>query len=90
MYSKTTVITNPSGLHARPAAVFVKAASGFESAITIRRNEPGFEAKDAKSILLVMGLGLGSGTEIEISADGTDEQQAVEALIELVESGCGE
>lgn len=90
MYSRTTTINNPSGLHARPAAVFCKTASGFSSAVTVRRNEEGAEAKDAKSILMLMGLGLGCGTEIEIAADGADEQAAVDALVELVESGCGE
>lgn len=90
MYSKTTVINNPSGLHARPAAVFCKAASGFESKVTVRKNVEGAEPRDAKSILMLMALGLGSGTEIEIAADGSDEQAAVDALVELVESGCGE
>ncbi len=90
MYSKTVTITNPSGLHARPAAVFVKTASEFASTVLVRRAEDGTEGKDAKSILTLMGLGLGSGTEIEISAEGADEQEAVNALVELVESGCGE
>lgn len=90
MYSKITTINNPSGLHARPAAVFSKAASGFESKVTVRKNEDGAEARDAKSVLMLMALGLGAGTEIEIAAEGADEQAAVDALVELVESGCGE
>lgn len=90
MYSKVTTITNPSGLHARPAAVFVKAASDFASKITLRKNEDGAPERDAKSILMVMGMGLGSGSGVEISAEGADEQEAVDALVALIESGCGE
>lgn len=90
MYSKTVTIHNPSGLHARPAAVFAKAAAGFAANITVCRNEVGAEPRDAKSILMLMALGLGSGTEISISADGPDEHDAVDTLVELVESGCGE
>lgn len=90
MYSKTVTIHNPSGLHARPAAVFAKTAAGFTASITVRRNEPDAESRDAKSILMLMALGLSSGTEISISAVGPDEHDAVDALVGLVESGCGE
>ena len=90
MYSRITTINNPSGLHARPAAVFSKTASDFESKVTVRKNEEGTEARDAKSVLMLMALGLGAGTEVEIAAEGVDEQAAVDALVELVESGCGE
>ena len=90
MVSKTVTIKNPSGIHARPAAVFVQCASGFESAVTVRDVTKGGEAKDAKSILIVMSLGMVCGDEIEISAAGADEDAAVAALVALVESGCGE
>ena len=90
MISQTTKVVNPSGLHARPASVFVKCAISFESKITARNVSTDSEAKDAKSILAVMGLGMKKGHEIEICADGADEQEAVSALVQLVESGCGE
>ena len=48
------------------------------------------DPKDAKSILMVMGLGMACGCDVEIAADGADEQAAVDALVELIESGCGE
>lgn len=90
MYARTTVVSNASGLHARPAAVFAKTASGFESNVTVRKNEAGSQAQNARSILGLMALGLNCGAEIEIAASGVDEQTAVNALVELVESGCGE
>lgn len=88
MVSKTTVVKNPSGIHARPASLFVQEASKYESSITVAKM--GGDAKDAKSILMVMSMGLTCGCEIEIAADGTDEVAAVDALVALIESGCGE
>ena len=88
MVSKTTVVKNPSGIHARPASLFVQEASTYESSITV--GKVGEDAKDAKSILMVMSLGMACGCEIEIAADGADEAAAVDALVALIESGCGE
>lgn len=88
MVSKTTVVKNPSGIHARPASLFVQEASEYESSITV--GKVGGDAKDAKSILMVMSLGMACGCEIEIAADGADEAAAVDALVALIESGCGE
>ncbi len=88
MVSKTTVVKNPSGIHARPASLFVQEASKYESSITV--GKVGEDAKDAKSILMVMSLGMACGCEIEIAADGADEAAAVDALVALIESGCGE
>ena len=90
MHTRTTMITNPSGLHARPAAVFAQTAAGYSSRVSVRRREEGAAACDAKSIIRLMALGLGTGAEIEISAEGSDERAAVDALVALVESGCGE
>lgn len=84
------MVRNPSGLHARPASVFVKRAMDFTSDIQVRNATTDSEPKNAKSILSLMGLGLKQGSDIEIIASGVDEQVAVDALIELVESGCGE
>lgn len=90
MVSQKTTVVNPSGLHARPASVFVKKAMEFESDVTVRNVTSGSEPKNAKSIITMMALGMKQGHEIEISAEGPDEAQAVQALVELVESGCGE
>ena len=84
------MVRNPSGLHARPASVFVKRAMDFTSDIQVRNATTDSEPKNAKSILSLMGLGLKQGSDIEIIASGVDEQVAVDVLIELVESGCGE
>lgn len=90
MMSKQATVRNPSGIHARPASLFVKKASDFESAVTIRNASKGGEPRDAKSILSVMSIGAACGCEIEIAADGPDAPSAVDALIEFIESGCGE
>lgn len=89
MYKKTTKILNKSGLHARPASDFVKEAGKFGSKITIRRLDEDEEA-NAKSIVFLLSLGIGQGVEVEISAKGDDEQQAVDSLVALIESGFGE
>lgn len=91
MVSKTTVVKNPSGIHARPASLFVQEASKYESSITVGKvGGDAKDAKDAKSILMVMSLGMACGCEIEIAADGADEAAAVDSLVALIESGCGE
>lgn len=89
MYKKTTTILNKSGLHARPASDFVKEAGKFGSKITIRRLDEDEEA-NAKSIVFLLSLGIGQGVEVEISAKGDDEQQAVDSLVALIESGFDE
>jgi phosphocarrier protein len=89
MYKRTTTVVNKSGLHARPASDFVQAAGKFESKITIRRTDEEDEA-NAKSIVFVLSLGVSKGTEVELCAKGTDEQEAVDSLVALIESGFGE
>lgn len=74
-------LTNPVGLHARPAAQMVKAAAKFKSKITLEGN--GRKA-DAKSIIMVLGMGLRQNDVITISAEGADEEAAIEILTELV------
>lgn len=90
MAVKTTTVKNPSGLHARPASLFVQKASEFAADVTVRNVTKGSDAKPAKSILGVMSLGMACGDEIEIAAEGSDAEAAVDALVELVDSGCGE
>ena len=83
MTEVTTMIVNKKGIHARPASVFVQTASKFKSRIWI---EAKGKTVDAKSILMIMSMGLVKGTEITISADGEDEAEAVKTLKELVDA----
>ena len=80
-------IRNSVGLHARPAAVFVKTANQFKSSITV---EYGATSANAKSILSVLALGVESGTVIKIVAEGEDAEQALKALQELNQDNFGE
>lgn len=83
MTTAEVTVNHGAGLHARPAALFVKTASRFQSAIFIRTGE---KQASAKSIVQVLTLGVNMGTTIAISADGGDEASAVETLVRLVES----
>lgn len=76
-------IKNKVGLHARPASLFVKEANRFESDITIEAN--GTEV-DGKSILSVMTLGAGKGTCVIIGADGKDEKEAIDTLLQTLDA----
>lgn len=89
MYAKKTLITNRTGLHARPAAEFVAAAGKFKSRIMLKRLDNSKEA-NAKSIVLVLSLGLVQGNRVEIAAIGEDEVQAVDTLVDLLEHGLGD
>ena len=90
MYSKCVIVRNPSGLHARPASEFVAKAKGFQSKISNRRPGDDSFLGNAKSIIIMLSMGVGQGDSVEILADGPDEQQAVESLTTLIESGFGE
>jgi phosphotransferase system HPr (HPr) family protein len=83
-------IANPSGLHARPAALFVRTAGGFGAAIRVSNTTRGAGPVDAKSILGVLGLGVSYGHEVELSADGDDAEAAIAALQQLIADGVGE
>jgi len=87
MTRRETVVPNQLGLHARAAAKFVNVATKFESRILVRRNG---RSVDGKSIMGVLLLAAGRGVSIEISAEGADEAEAVDALAALVLSGFGE
>lgn len=89
MTTKTTKIINKTGLHARPASDFVQAAGKFQADIRIKRVGDEEEA-NAKSIIFLLSLGLCQGEEVEICAEGEDEAEAVDQLIELINSGFGE
>ena len=83
-------VRNPSGLHARPAAVFVRAACTFQSDIKVANLTTGSAPVTAKSIIGVLGLGVQRGHTIRLDLTGVDEGTAAEALRGLVESGLEE
>lgn len=90
MIESRIVVKHKVGLHARPASVFVQTASKFDSDISIRNMTTHGESVDAKSILMVLTLGVMQDHEIELCAEGPDEQQAVDKLLSLVRSNFGE
>ncbi len=87
MYSKEVVLQNQVGLHARPATFFIQKANEFKASIWVEKDE---RKVNAKSLLGVLSLGIARGTTISIIADGVDEKEAVDALIELIESNFSE
>ena len=90
MYTKTLSVINKRGLHARPGSDFVNAAGKFKSKITIRRLDEEDEPVNAKSIAFVLSLGISKGVEIELSASGEDEQEAVDSLTAMIAEGFGD
>jgi phosphocarrier protein len=83
----TTTIINKTGIHARPASVFVQKASSFKSKVQLKAKG---KTVDAKSILMIMSMGLVKGTEVTIVADGPDAQAAVDTLKAMIDDGFGE
>jgi phosphocarrier protein len=80
---RNVTINNEVGLHARPATFFIQKANEFKSSIWIEREE---RKVNAKSLLGVLSLGIIKGTDIVIGAEGTDEEAAVKALENLIET----
>jgi phosphocarrier protein HPr len=85
--SQAVTVVNQLGMHARAAAKFVHLAGRFESRVRVARER---REMDGKSIMGILLLAAARGSTITISADGADEQQAVQALVALVASGFGE
>lgn len=83
----TLLIQNRLGLHARPAALFVQAANRFQSEIEVRK---GKETVNGKSIMGIMTLAAGRGSQITIRATGSDAQKAVMTLTQLIRNDFGE
>ena len=84
MYSNTVKVLNQVGLHARPATFFIQKSNEFKSSIWVEKDE---RRVNAKSLLGVLSLGIAGDTEITILADGVDEEEALNALVKLIESG---
>ena len=84
MTVKEAVVKSQNGLYARPATFFVQKANEHTCSIWVEKGE---RRANAKSLLGVLSLGIVGGTAIRIIADGSDEQEAVDGLVALVESG---
>lgn len=87
MIQQKIKIINKLGLHARAAAKFVSCASRFESEIQLKKGE---QLANGKSIMGVMMLAASQNTEVELCIEGQDEQDALIALVELIEARFGE
>lgn len=84
MYTKEVLVQNQVGLYARPATYFIQKANEFTSSIWVEKDAV---RVNAKSLLGVLSLGISGNTTITIIAEGDDEKNAVESLVELVNSG---
>ena len=84
MRKQNMTVLNKNGIHARPAALIAQTMGQFNSNIDMSCNG---NTVNAKSIMGVITLGAANGTEVSISADGSDENEAVDALSQLFQSG---
>ena len=87
MYARRVTLGNSTGLHVRPATVFMETATRFRSEVRVLKDAC---AADGKSAISLMLLEAGRGTELTIQANGDDERAAVDALVDLVERRFGE
>lgn len=87
MYSKDVLVCNQVGLHARPVTFFIQKANEFKSSIWVEKDD---RRVNAKSLLGVLSMGITRGTSINIIADGSDEEQAVNSLVDLISSNFSE
>lgn len=87
MVSQEVTIQNKLGIHARPAAQFVKTANSYQSEVTVEKDG---EEIDGKSIMGLMMLAAGNGSKLMIKVTGEDEQAALSALVKLVDEKFGE
>lgn len=84
MIQRDVQITNNSGLHARPATFFIQKANTYRSGIWVVKDD---RKVSAKSLLGVLSIGIAKGMTITLVADGDDEQDAIDGLVELIETG---
>ena len=87
MISRDVTITNSSGLHARPATFFIQKANTYKSSIWVEKDE---RKVNAKSLLGVLSLGIAKGMSVTLTADGQDEELALQGLQALINSGFAE
>ncbi len=81
MFAKEAVVQNQVGLHSRPATFFIQKANEYKSSIWIEKDE---RKVNAKSLLGVLSLGITKGVSVTILADGPDEDEAVNGLVNLI------
>ena len=87
MVKKDVTITNNIGLHARPATFFIQKANSYKSSIWVEKED---RKVNAKSLLGVLSLGIAKGMTVTLIADGSDETEAIEGLIELIQNSFAE
>ncbi len=87
MISRDIVITNTSGLHARPATFFIQKANSYRASVWVKKDD---RKVNAKSLLGVLSLGIAKGMTVTLIADGADEEAAITGLVELIDSGFSE
>ena len=84
MISRDIVINNASGLHARPATFFIQKANSFPCSIWIEKDD---RKVNAKSLLGVLSMGIAKGMSVTLVADGQGEEDAIQGLVALIDSG---
>ena len=84
MITKEVKISNAIGLHARPATVFIQKANTYNSTIWVEKDD---RRVNAKSLLGVLSLGIAKGMTIVLTAEGQDEELAIEGLTKLIDTG---
>ena len=87
MYVKDVLVQNKAGLHARPATFFIQKANEYKCSIWVEKDE---RRVNAKSLLGVLSLGIVKGTKVNIIADGSDEDEAIATLLNLIDSDFSE
>lgn len=87
MVSQEIKVTNPTGLHMRPAAYFVKGITPFKSEVRIHYDD---KVINGKSLMVMMSAAIKSGSDIVVECEGEDEAEALAKAIEMIESGLGE
>ncbi|MGA2504914.1 MAG: HPr family phosphocarrier protein [Anaerolineales bacterium] len=90
MVEKRVVVTHEVGLHARPAALFVQTANKYAAAINVQNLSTNSDCVDAKSIIMVLTLGVLQNHELLLRAEGPDAENAVQALYKLVLNNFGD
>lgn len=84
MIQREVTITNSTGLHARPATFFIQRANTYRSSVWVVKDD---RKVSAKSLLGVLSIGIAKGMTITLAADGEDEKEAIDGLVELIETG---
>ncbi len=87
MVKQDVIITNNVGLHARPATFFIQKANSFKCSIWIEKDD---RKVNAKSLLGVLSLGIAKGMTITLIADGSDDAEAIDVLVTLIQTGFAE